>query len=487
MPKGTLTLPATAQGCLEKRNQLIKEIREVLNTARTENRELTGEEAQVNEEKMDDVKALKAEHDRIVKDGAGNGGNTNRERTNRLISDLSIFDAEADQPANNRVTSPTGGGRENRVNSFTDDFTNSGFTRFNWDLRDNVMNGRARQRSVDLGGRRATNDYRLWARQNIVGGERQILGPDGRPINLSTTIQTADDQRAGYFVLPEQMTGEILKTVDDDVWINQWARVTYLRNARSLGIRRRTAKANAFGWGTELSDATLNLENQLAYGKRVMSPHWLTGAFRLSRDLIAMADINIEAEVIAELMIDLREFLEDAYMTGSGVQRPLGLLTASADGISTSRDLTYGTTSTTFTFNSLINMKYKMKSKYKKNAFLVMHPDRISELAQFRTNVGGANTGEYMWQPSRVAGEPDVCCGIPVRESYFMPSATGTGAYFGLYGDFSYFRIVIGLEMEMQLLRETRAKYNENEYLFRMKLDAAPVMEEAFYRLTYGS
>ncbi len=478
----TGVLPATAQGCLELRNQLYTEIKSVLDLARKETRELTGEEIQINEEKLKDMQELKNQHDKLV------GQASNRERQNRLVHELSFFDENA--PANSRITTPNNSGNpggEHRISGFDEPGLQNGFRRFSWELENRRgYTNRVSNRALDIGGRRASDDYRCWARQQMVGNHRSILLPNGQPANTLTTIQTGVDERAGYFVLPEQMTGEILKTVDDDVWIQSMARVTYLRDARSVGIRRRTAKANAFNWGTELSDATDNMENQLAYGKRVLTPHWLTGSFRLSRELLAMADINIEAEIISELMIDLREFLEASYMTGTGVQRPLGLLTAHADGISTGRDLTYGTTATTFNFNSIINAKYKMKGRYKKNAVLMLHPDRISEIAQLREDSGaGAGTGQYLWVPSRVANEPDVVCGIPIKESYFMPSATGAGLYFGLLGDFSYYRIIIGLDLEMQMLKEMRARTNENEYLFRMKIDAAPVMEEAFYRLTY--
>lgn len=480
-----MALPTSPTDCLGERAQLIKEMRETLTNAKKAGKELSAEEAQIHDEKMQRCADLKAEHDRLV-------GQTSTNKHRDRLSQLDQLEADLDNPASNRITSVQGGQRH-EVSSYDDDVeegpanTGTKRRRLQWNLGDRSRNGRPVTRNMDIGGRRATNEYRLWGRQQLVGNERTILGPDGRPINTLTTIQTADDTRAGYFVLPEQMTAEILRNVDDDVWIQQWARVTYLTNARTLGIRRRTAKANAFGWGTELSDATDNLENALKYGKRVLEPHYLTGAFRLSRDLIQMADINIESEIISEMMIDLREFLEESYMTGSGVSRPLGLLTASADGISTSRDFTFGTTGTTFNFNTIIKAKYTLKSRYKRNAFLVLHPDRVAELAMLRTDSGaGAGTGDYMWQPSRVANEPDVCCGVPVRESYFMPSATGSGNYFGLYGDFSYFRIIIAKDLEMQLLREMRARTNENEYLFRMKLDAAPVLEEAFLRFKYA-
>ncbi len=470
--------PETPEGCLLERAQLVKECREVQDAASAANRQLTAEDVAMQDKKFNRCRALKAEHDRLV----ANAVSTDRSQT--AVLELDEMENELNRPLNRRITTPDGGRiNEDQIYNIDADFDlPAGHRRVQWSSRQAT---RRHNHRFNIGGRRTTPEYRLAARQSICGPDRQILGPDGRPIN-ATTIQTADDQRAGYFVLAEQMVAGILKNVDDDVWIQQRANVTYVRDARSVGIRKRTAKADSFNWGSELSDATLNLEQSLKYGKRVMTPHYLTGSFRLSRDLVRMADIDIEAEVIAEMMIDLREFIEAAYMTGNGQQRPLGVLTADAEGISTARDIAYDTSGgNTFTFNTLVKAKTSLKPKYIRDAVWLFHPDRVFDISTMRTNVGGANTGEYLWQPSRQVGEPDILLGLPVNISYFMPSATGSGAYFGMLADFSFYRVIIGLDMEMQRLIEMRARTNEFEYLFRMKLDAAPILEEAFIRLKY--
>ena len=471
--------PDTPEGCLAERVQLVNECREVQTAATAANRQLTAEDVAMQDKKFNRCRALKAEHDRLV----SNSQSTNRHQT--AVLDLDEMENELRRPAQNRLTTPGGTriGEDDIYNIDADFDLPAGHRRVQWSSR---QASRRHNHRFNIGGRRTTTDYRLACRQNICGPDRQILGADGRPIN-AVTIQTADDQRAGYFVLAEQMVAGILKNVDDDVWIQQRANVTYVRDARSVGIRKRVAKADSFNWGSELSDATDNIEQTLKYGKRVMTPHYLTGSFRLSRDLVRMADIDIEAEVIGEMMIDLREFIEAAYMTGNGQQRPLGVLTADAEGISTARDITTETSGgNAFTFNTLIKAKNQLKQRYLKNAVWLFHPDRIYDIATKRTDSGaGAGTGSYLWQPSRLVGEPDVLLGLPVNTSYFMPSATGSGAYFGILADFSFYRVIIGLDMEMQRLIEMRARTNEFEYLFRMKLDAAPILEEAFIRLKY--
>lgn len=50
------------------------------------------------------------------------------------------------------------------------------------------------------------------------------------------------------------------------------------------------------------------------------------------------------------------------------------------------------------------------------------------------------STGQYLWQPSLVAGTPDTILGRPVKTSAFMPT-TAAGAKTIAFGDFKYYWI----------------------------------------------
>jgi HK97 family phage major capsid protein len=49
-----------------------------------------------------------------------------------------------------------------------------------------------------------------------------------------------------------------------------------------------------------------------------------------------------------------------------------------------------------------------------------------------------------------------------------------------------YYWIVDGMGMEIQVLVETGAKSNQDEIIYRRKMDAQPVLPEAFVRLKLG-
>ena len=171
-------------------------------------------------------------------------------------------------------------------------------------------------------------------------------------------------------------------------------------------------------------------------------------------------------------------------MTGHGSQQPLGLFTASADGISTARDALTGST-TTFTAAKLIAAKYTLKEQYRsggtrQGAQWLFHKDGISKIAQLT----GDDIG-FLLRPGRGLqdDDPDTMLGFPIRESEFCPATFTASLYVGMLGNFRYYNIADALDIEILVLLEVAARTNQVVYVARLKTDGAPVLEEAFVRL----
>ena len=63
------------------------------------------------------------------------------------------------------------------------------------------------------------------------------------------------------------------------------------------------------------------------------------------------------------------------------------------------------------------------------------------------------------------------------------PHTFTTGLYVGILGDFQYYWIVDGMNMEIQVLTELYARQNQIDYLGRIETDGMPVLDEAFARV----
>lgn len=300
------------------------------------------------------------------------------------------------------------------------------------------------------------------------------------------------DAKGGFFTVHEKLQAGILKQVDDEVFMMRKARQIILNDAKVLSTIVRTSKANSFAFTNALTDITGRLENALKYGKKTWNPHYYMGAFWIHRDLIEAAFVSPIQLMLEEMDIDLNEMLENVLLYGTGVstatsdgvihQCPLGVMVADSRGISTSRDSTTGTTTSTFTGDAFIKAKYLLKRKYRNRADYLLHRDIIAAAAMLKDT-----TNNYIWKDSLKVGEPPTLSGIPVEESEWMPNTPGASNYFGILGDFNYYWVVQSKKMEMQRLDELAARQNLVEYHFRGKIDGAPALEEAFVRLQYAA
>lgn len=303
-------------------------------------------------------------------------------------------------------------------------------------------------------------------------------GPSQIPAQMAASLglSTSDEQRGGYFVVGEQFSTEVLKNVDDNVYVQGLSRVIMMPpGSQNYNIRVRTARANSFVFANENTDISSTFDSSLKYGKRVITPNYFQGSVIMSKDLLRNYP-GAEGMVIGELAINASQVLEQAYLFGNGNQRPLGLMTPSADGINTDRDITAVST-TAFTFDDFVKLKYGLKMKYRPSSTWMMHRYMLQAVALLKDG-----EGRYLWEPSRQLGSPDLILGLPFIESEWMPSSFTTGGYYTILGDYQYYYIVWDMAMEMQRLVEMRAYTNEFVYLFRCKLDAAPVLPEAFVR-----
>lgn len=333
--------------------------------------------------------------------------------------------------------------------------------------------GKPQYTSIEVG-RRGSDEYRKSFSSYLAGG---MLSAD-----QLAALQSDNAEQAGYLVASEQFAAELLKTVDDMTWVRQLAKVHTVREAKSLGIRKRTAKLSTFAWSAEIQAPSG--DSALKYGKRVLEPHYLSGEITISRDLLRTSVVPVDAEVRGELARDAGEVQEQAFMTGSGAQQPLGLFVASADGISTARDVNTGS-ATGITAAGLIAAKYTLKEQYRnggvrQGAQLLVHRDGVSKIAQLTDNAVG-----FLMRPGRGLqdDDPDTVLGFPLRESEFAPNTYTNGLYFGLLGNFRYYEIADALDIEILVLTEIAARTNQVVYVARLKTDAQPTLEEAFVRL----
>lgn len=314
-------------------------------------------------------------------------------------------------------------------------------------------------------------------RAYVVGG-RAALTPD-----QARLLQAGNDPEGGYLNAPQQFVADLLQNVDDAVPLRQLATVMQLTKAESLGVPTLDTDLNDADWTTEL--ATGNQDDSLRFGKRELRPHPMAKRVKVSRTLLRLATMSPEDIVRARLAYKFSVTGEKAYNTGDGVKKPLGLFTASADGISTARDVTVGAAGalplTSATADQLIDAKYTLKPQYWPRARWLFHRTVLATVRKLKDG-----NGQYIWQPGLAADRPDSIVDVPFVVSEFTPNTVASGQYIGMIGDFSYYWIVDSLALDVQRLVELYAENNQIGFIARYEGDGAPVLEEPFVRLKVG-
>jgi len=299
-----------------------------------------------------------------------------------------------------------------------------------------------------------------------------VYPPDGE----FRALQADSDIAGGFLVMPEQFVAELIKDVDNQVFIRNLARVFPLTNADSLGAPSLDTDVEDATWSGEIS--TVNEDTALVFGKRDLKPQPLSKLVKVSMKLLRASAISAELIVRERLAYKMGVTQEKGFLTGTGANEPLGVFTASDDGVSTSRDVSTDNTTTAFTFDGLKNVKYSMKGQYWAGAQWVFHRDGVKMASKLKDG-----EGQYQWQESTIVGDPDRLLNFPVNMSEYAPNTFTTGLYVGILADFSQYWIAESLAMEIQRLNELYAATSQIGFISRGEVDGMPVNENGFARV----
>jgi len=328
--------------------------------------------------------------------------------------------------------------------------------------------GEARGKSVDPEVELRTKAFT----KLIISGARSLNDAEVR------ALQADSDTAGGFVVAPEQFVAGLIKNIDDMVFIRQRATKFSIPTAASLGAASLAADPADADWTTEL--ATGNEDGDMSFGKRALNPHPVAKRLKVSNKFLRMA-AGAEGIVRSRLAYKFGITQEKAFLTGSGVNQPLGLFTASADGVTTARDVSTGNTATSVTFDGLMEAKYSLKGGYWNRADWMFHRDAVKQIAKLKDG-----DGQYMWRESVRAGEPDTLLGRPMMMSEYAPNTFTTGLYVGILGDFSNYWIADALDFQIQVLKELYAETDQTGFIGRLACDGMPTLAEAFSRVKLG-
>lgn len=303
---------------------------------------------------------------------------------------------------------------------------------------------------------------------------------------FNAALQMDNDTAGGFTVVPQQFAADLIKFVDDQVFVRSMGTKIQVDKAESLGAPSLDADPADSDWTSEI--ATGSEDSTMKFGKRELRPHPLAKRIKVSNKLIRASALPVDNIVISRLGYKFAVTEEKAFLLGTGAQQPLGLMVADPNGISTGRDVATGNSATAIGADGLIEAKYKLKAPYRgrPSTAWLFHRDAVKAIRKLKDN-----NLQYLWAPamgqafaSLAFGNPDRILDIPFYESEYMPNTFTTGKYVGLIGDYSFYWIADALNIAVQRLSELYAETNQTGFIARQEVDGMPVLEEAFARVT---
>lgn len=316
---------------------------------------------------------------------------------------------------------------------------------------------------------RENKEYRDGFRSYLRG---ELSAAETRALAAGSTAE------GGALVLPMDLAKELIKAVDDLVFVRRFATKHPMLKAASLGVPAIDSDPADADWTSEV--LTGDEDTTMDFAQRELSPLPLAKRIKVSNKLLRMAP-EVERIVMERLAYKFAVSEEKAFLTGSGSGAPLGLFTASSSGINTDRDVSTGNTATAITFDGLKEAKYALNGGYWAKAAWIFHRSALKMIAKLKDG-----EGRYIWEGSLQVGEPDRLLGFPVYMSEYAPSTFTTGLYVGIVGDLSQYHIADSLDMSVQRLNELYAATNQTGFIGRLETDGLPALPAAFARVKLG-
>lgn len=226
--------------------------------------------------------------------------------------------------------------------------------------------------------------------------------------------------------------------------------------------------------------ATINTavpEDDPVFGKVTLAAFKYGQLIDVPTELIEDSGVDIEGYLARALGRNLGLQLGSVFAVGAGTTEPFGAVTQSTLGVTAA-------SGAAITFDTMIDLFYSVSSPYRasQSCYWIMNDATAALIRKLRDNSGGAGTGQYLWQPSVIAGQPDMILGKPVAVDPNFPGA-GAAAKRVVFGDYAafYVRYAGGLRVE----RSTDAKFASDQVSFRgiVRADSALVDTSALKHL----
>lgn len=278
---------------------------------------------------------------------------------------------------------------------------------------------------------------------------------------ISNVLQEGIDSNGGYLV-PDEYDSRLIDALNEENIMRRLGTTIKTSGEHKINIAGTKPAAAWIDEGEALtfSDATFS---QLS-----LDAHKLHVAVKVTEELLYDSAFNLESYILTQFGHALANAEEDAFLNGDGANKPLGLFAETGGG-------TVSKTVAAVGADDVIDLIYSLGRPYRKSASFIMNDKTIAGLRLLKDN-----NGQYLWQPSYQAGEPDRLLGYNIHTSAYAPTDKIA------FGDYSYYNIGDRGTRSFAELRELFAGNGMVGFVAKERVDGKLLLPEAVQILKIG-
>ena len=272
---------------------------------------------------------------------------------------------------------------------------------------------------------------------------------------VSNVLQEGVDADGGYLV-PEEYDHRLIDVLTEENIMRGIATKITTSGEHKINIAATKPAAAWIEEGEALSfgDAT--------FEQKILDAHKLHVAIKITEELLYDNAFGLENYIITEFGKALANAEEDAFLNGDGVGKPTGIFDKTKGGES------IGTLTAALKSDDILDLIYKLKRPYRKNASFIMNDATLAQIRKLKDN-----NGQYLWQPSYQANEPDKILGYNIRTSAFAPTDAIA------FGDYKYYNIGDRGSRSFKQLNDLFAGNGMIGYVAKERVDGLLILPEA--------
>lgn len=283
------------------------------------------------------------------------------------------------------------------------------------------------------------------------------------PYEVYDALQVGTDSEGGYLV-PDEFDRHLIDALNEENIFRKLAHVI-----QTASGDRKIPVVASHGTASWIDEEAAYPESDDAFGQVSIGAFKLATMIKISEELLNDSVFDMPSYIAKEFARRIGAAEEEAFFTGNGTGKPLGIL-AATDGAQTGVTTA---SATAITFDEIIDLFYSLRSPYRKKAVFVVNDATVKSLRKIKNG-----QGDYLWQASLTAGTPDTLLGRPVYTSSFMPTIEA-GAKTVAFGDFGYYWVADREGRSFKRLNELYAATGQVGFLAPERVDGKLILPEA--------